>query len=144
MNDPLSAYSCGKGALYMDFSKDIFLGSDVIGAARICREGLYYRFSCKCHLSGEVVFKIVADCGKETVNIGICVPKNGGFGLEKSVPVKMLGKQQFVLRAVPNHLDTGGKFIPLRPEEPFAYIQRLQNSHLEKRGDTVGIVLDES
>lgn len=127
----------------MEFSRDILLGSDTIGTAKVSREGLYYKFSCKCFLTGEVVFKIVAECGDKTASLGICVPKGKRFGLEKRIPVKMLGEGQLVLRAVPNRPDLAGEFVPLRPEEPFAYIERLQKCHIEKRGSILGVVLED-
>lgn len=126
----------------MECSMDILLGSDVIGTAKVNREGLYYKFCCKCFLSGEVVFKIVAECDNKKANLGICVPKDGAFGLEKRIPVKQLGEGCIAIRAVPNHGDLTGEFVPLRPEEPFTYLERLQKCHIERRGNVLGVVLE--
>ena len=125
----------------MEYARDILLGNDVIGTAIVSREGLYYCIRCTCALTGEVVFKIIAQCGDRSVSLGVCVPKNDAFGLEKRIPVKQLGDGRPVFMAVPNHQQMTGKFVPLRPEEPFAYIERLQNAYLEKRGEILGAIL---
>ena len=35
------------------------------------------------------------------------------------------------------------KFIPISPEEPFAYIERLKKSYLVRKGEQVGIEIPE-
>lgn len=127
----------------MEISNDILLGNEVIGTVTFRKVGLYYHFRCSCNLTGEVVFKIIATCENKNVSLGVCVPKDRVFGLEKKVPVKQLGEGAMTFRAVPNRPDTSTAFVPIKPEEPFAYIERLQNSHLKRHGDTIGVILSE-
>jgi hypothetical protein len=44
---------------------------------------------------------------------------------------------------MPKHQKSEGKFIPIYPEEPFAYISRLQNAFLEIRNGQAGVVIGE-
>ncbi len=126
----------------MEYLCEILLGNDVIGTAAVSRAGLYYHICCNCMLSGKVIFKIVAECDNKSESLGICVPKGDSFGLEKKVPVKKLGEGIIKFRAVPNHPNMHERFIPIKPEEPFAYIERLQKSHLQKRENILGVVLE--
>ena len=57
--------------------------------------------------------------------------------------VKKLGKGPFQFRALPKHQKSESKFIPVYPDEPFAYITRLQNAFLEIRNGQAGVVIRE-
>lgn len=125
----------------MDGSYEIYLGDRPVGTATVEREGLYYHFSCRCALSGEVMHRLLLRCGGKETDLGLCVPLDGGFGTEKRIPVKQCGdgEPNFYLR--PKNAERKGRFIPLRPEEPFAYIHRLENAFLERRGVETGIFI---
>lgn len=36
-----------------------------------------------------------------------------------------------------------GRFIPIKPEEPFAYIERLKDAYLVRQDGQVGIIIKE-
>lgn len=120
----------------------IYLGGQAIGEVRVERRGLYYRFECRCDLSGEVVCRIQAVCGENAVNLGIPVPENGVFALRTQIPVKHLGEGKLTFRAIPKGVEKKGIFIPLAPEEPFRYLRRLEDAFLQVRDGQVGIVMD--
>lgn len=124
--------------------QDILLGGQPIGRATVERDGLYYRFDCRCSLSGEVMYRLTARCGEKTESLGIPVPQNGAFTLRTRIPAKRLGEGEIRLLAVPKHDALEGKFIPLSPEEPFRYLQRLQNAFLQTRDGKVGVVIRDS
>ena len=42
------------------------------------------------------------------------------------------------------HLNLEGKFIPIKPEEPFAYIERLKDAYLVQREERIGICIKEA
>ena len=63
------------------------------------------------------------------------------FGLRTKLAVKRLGKGVFHFRVLPKHPRDGGVYVPICPEEPFAYLTRLQNAFLEVRNGQVGVVL---
>ncbi len=121
---------------------DVFLGGQPIGKAQVIKEGLYYQISGKCHLSGAVVCKLTVSCGDHTEDLGVFVPEGAWFTVNKKVPVKRLGEGQPQFRVVPRHPELGEMFVPLRPEEPFAYIKRLGRAHLERRDGILGIRLE--
>ena len=120
---------------------DVMLGRQKAGRVEVTREGLYYRFSCRCRREGREMLRLWMACGKQEVDLGLCVPMGDGFGTEKRIPVRQCGTgmPEFVLRPKDDILR--GNFIPLSPEEPFGYLHRLENAFLERRGEKVGIVL---
>lgn len=123
---------------------DVRMGDKPVGRVQVEQEGLYYHFSCRCTLSGEVMYRLWLRSGGKATDLGLCIPMEGAFGTEKRVPVRQCGAgtPEFVLR--PKQTELRGNFIPLRPEEPFRYIHRLQNAYLERRGEQLGIVIDAS
>lgn len=121
----------------------ILRGGETIGHAVVERKGLYYHFSCRCDLSGEVIYRLTVSCGDRSENLGIPVPGENGFVLNTRLPVNKLGQGEMTLRAVPKHSALGGKFIPVSPDEPFAYLRQIEKAVYEKRNGQPGIVLRE-
>ena len=121
----------------------IELSGREIGQAEVTRQGLYYHFTCRCRLTGEVICRLAAVCGDQMENLGVPVPETGYFVLQKNVPVSKLKDGNLRIRVVPRHPQLDGKFIPIRPEEPFAYLSRLKDAYLQRRGGQLGIVIRE-
>ena len=82
-------------------------------------------------------------CGDKRENLGLVVPVDGGFGLNTLIPVKRLGEGEPTFSLLPKHDRPPGKFVPISPEEPFAYIERLKKSYLVRKGEQVGIEISE-
>ena len=116
-------------------------GKESVGKVQVLPDGLYLRFICRCQLTGDVVCRLIVHCGDHQENLGVVVPVDDGFGLDKRIPAKRLadGELSFVL--MPKHEENSGKFIPIYPEEPFAYIARLKESFLIRQNGQVGIVI---
>lgn len=120
---------------------DVRMGDRSVGTVTVEKEGLYYRFSCRCSLSGEVMCRLWLHCGGRETDLGLCVPMGDGFGTDKRLPAKQCGEGTPVFLLRPKETQLRGNFIPLSPEEPFRYIHRLQDAFLERRGHQLGIVL---
>ena len=120
---------------------EVFQSGKAVGTVEAAREGLYIRFSCRCRPTDRDMIRLWMICGETEIDLGLCVPVDGGFGTEKRIPAKQCGagELQFCLRHKDDTLR--GKFIPLSPEEPFQYIHRLETAFLERRGLKVGIVI---
>ena len=126
----------------MEGNYDIFMGGQAVGIARVSREGLYYRFFCSCQLTGEIVYRITVTIGKQEENLGIPVPKEGIFYLNSRVPAKRFEKGNPIFRILPKHEPVSGRFVPIFPDEPFAYLSRLKDAYLEVKNNQIGVVLD--
>lgn len=121
----------------------IFLGAEVAGQAAVEKWGLYYCFSCRCQLTGEVIYRITVSCGDHSENLGIPAPEGRGFSLKAKIPASRFGKGTPTFHLVPRHPTAGEPFIPLSPETPFPYLKRLERAHLSNKEGQIGIVFSE-
>lgn len=123
----------------------VYFGSQTVGKVQILRQGLYYRFICRCQVSGGVIFRLFVRCGDHQESLGVIVPQGDGFGLDTRLPVKRLGEGTMHFSLHPRSEQTDAeRFVPIIPEEPFAYISRLKESFLVRRADKLGILLKDS
>lgn len=127
----------------MEENYGVYFGSRLAGKVQVQRQGLYYRFACRCQISGDVVCRLHVRCGDKRENLGVVVPMDGGFGLDTKLPVKRLGEGKMEFTLIPKHEVSEGTFVPIYPEEPFAYIERLKEGFLAKKGEQVGVVFKE-
>ena len=121
---------------------EVRFGANPAGKVKIERMGLYYSIHCRCQLSGAVVCRLVAQCGDEQIRLGIPVPSSDGFSLDTKIPIKKLGQGTPSFFLIPKAAALEGHFVPIYPDEPFAYIERLKSAFLERRGGRVGAVLN--
>ena len=118
---------------------DIMLGGRPVGQAAVFRKGLYLYFDCRCRLSGETVCRIRVKCGEAETDLGIPVPEGREFVLRTKKPVKGMGTGVPEFWVMPNRVTLPENWVPVRAEEPFAYLTRLQDAFLEVRDGQVGI-----
>ena len=107
---------------------DILLGGEPVGTAQVTREGLYDCFRCQLKLSGEVMYKLILQKEGETVDLGIPAPQGEVFTLTTRIPIKRIGDGPYLIRAVPKHAPVGTVFVPLKEDEPFRYLNRLNDA----------------
>ena len=127
----------------MEGTYDIMLAGEPVGQATVRRQGLYWQFTCRCKLSGETVCRVLLTWGGEERNLGILVPEGGKFVLNTKVAASKLGSGTPEFICQPRRPELQGKFIPLRPEEPFAYLHRLEDAFLARQNGELGIVIPE-
>lgn len=121
----------------------VYFGNRQVGKVQVLRQGLYYRFLCRCQLTGEIMCRLEITCGGKRENLGVVIPMDGGFGLDTKVPVKRIGEGEMQFCLIPKHEIPSGRFVPISPEEPFAYISRLKVSYLVRREGQTGILINE-
>lgn len=123
----------------MEENFTVSLGGRQVGRAQVTRQGLYYRVICRCSLSGEVMYRLECACGSRSTSLGILVPCESGFGLETRFPVSRVGEGMLTFTLQPKHDPLAGRtFVPISPEEPFAYLARLKDAFLETRDGKKG------
>ena len=69
------------------------------------------------------------------------VPMDGGFCLDKRIPVKRLGEGIPSFRLLVSGEEKKMHFVPICPEEPFGYIARLKESYLVQKNGQAGIMI---
>lgn len=122
---------------------EVFFGNQQAGKVQVTRQGLYYRFVCRCKLTGDVVCRLYVSCGGQQENLGVVVPVGEGFGLDTRQSVKRFRAGEPSFSLVPKNEMVSGQFVPIIPEEPFAYIERLKTSFLVKKYGQMGILLED-
>ena len=120
----------------------VYYGREPVGKVEITRQGLYLRIICRCCLPGQQIYRLYAVSEKARMNLGVLLPNEDGGYLEKRIPARSL--TDINIRFV---ISTGageglGKFIPLSPEEPFAYIDRLKDGFLDSENGRLGVRIE--
>lgn len=137
---PPSAHSlCRRGHLILEGRYAICLEEENVGRVVIQRQGLYYRFDCRCNLKKNHMYRLMMDQGGKLINLGIPIPSADGYWLVTKKPVKEFGGEEPNFRLAPKL--QGNQFIPVYPDEPFSYLDRLQNAYMEHRDGVLGVVI---
>ena len=125
----------------MEGNYEVVLGGTACGKVQVTRQGLYYRFVCRCRLSGDLLYRLRVSCGEKQEELGVLVPVDGGFGLDKRIPAKRLGEGVPEFRLYTKRDAVEGRFVPIIPEEPFSYIAKLKSAYLVQRDGQAGILI---
>ena len=124
----------------MEGNYPVSFGGKTVGKVQALRQGLYYRFICRCQLTGNVICRLTVQCGDKEANLGVVVPMGEGFGLDTKLPAKRLGMGEPVFYLGPKHRQEG-VFAPIYPEEPFGYIEGLKDAFLAIQNGRPGAML---
>ncbi len=119
---------------------DILMDSKVVGQAEVIKEGLYYRFSCKCTPPDESIHRIVVSDGNNTKDLGICVPTGEWFCLVSRVAVKNLPGVNLQFTLVSK--DKKETAVPVATDEPFPHLDKLDSAHLLETEEKTEIIID--
>lgn len=127
----------------MENCYEVYFGSELAGKVQLLRQGLYYRVICRCRILGDQVYRLYAVQGDRRENLGVLVPESDAFFLDKKIPVKRIGDETPRFFVSSGNACPRGKFIPISPEEPFLYIDRLKNAFLQSEHGKIGIRTEE-
>lgn len=117
----------------MDGDYEVEFRNRSVGRVNVRRQGLYYRFSCRCRLEGNELYCLKLRCDNTMEKLGILVPIGDCFGLDTRIPVKRFGEGKPEFRLATKRDTEIGTVVNIYPEEPFAYIARLKNAYLVKQ-----------
>lgn len=118
---------------------DILLGNQKIGKAEVKKEGLYYQFKCRCHLSQSDICTITVSGNGTKRKLGVCVPMDGMFGLDTKIPVKHIGEEPFVFSAAIKSSETQEQFYPIESDKAFPHLELLASAFLCTKNNQQGI-----
>lgn len=104
----------------------------IIGEARVSRQGLYYDIRCACKCCGDSAVRAVVQCGDQKADLGILVPEGNVYAASTRIAVSKLGTGFFRFFVQSKHGTEQQPLVPIKPEEPFAYISQLENIRLQK------------
>ena len=87
------------------------------------------------------MYRLLVTCGTVQTNLGILVPLDGSFVCNTKIPVKHIGEGELRFSLIPAQEVHSGTFIPISPQEPFAYLAQLKDTFLVRRNGQTGILL---
>lgn len=139
MNEtPPQRIKCGMGVLVLEGTYPVYYHEQIVGTANLTKEGMHWCIYCHCQypLNGRLAIKIQKE--SECVDLGLCVPYENGFGLQKRVSVKILGQGslRFLLEKQEKR-----KFIPI--SVPFAHIAKIPKGNLRTENGKYGVYINE-
>ena len=111
------------------FDSNIYLDGNVVGIAKICEEGLYYRIECTCDLPQNTIFKVYAVTSCETLNIGVCTPCGEKLRTVRKIPVSRWGTAAPQFYVVPKD-ECDREVIKLLPNTPVTCVEVLRQCKL--------------
>ena len=132
-----------QGVFSLVGSYAVYLGDKTAGKLQIEKEGLYYRLTCRCVVPDDLVYRLFAVTDQRRENLGVVLPENGGYVLQRKIPAKRLQPGCRFLLSARGETNTG-TFVPVYPEEPFSYISRLETAFLEVRNGQTGLCWKEN
>ena len=109
------------------------------GKVAVSRQGLYYRFHCRCAFPDKDIFRLVLSKDGSYENLGILIPSGESFELTTKLPAKRFPEGEWSFHITSGRETTAEYFVPIRPEEPFAYLSRLKDSFLTYQNGQPGI-----
>ena len=120
---------------------DIYADTQVVGHAEVLKEGLYYRFVCKCTPPSEGIHRILVSDGNSTRDLGICVPVGEWFCLATRVPIKFLSEDKLEFSLVPK--EKQALIVPVETNKPFPELDKLELARLQETDGKTVIVIDQ-
>ena len=137
---PSECVNLAQGVRGLEGFYQVYYGREPVGKAELTRQGLYIRIICRCCLPGQQIYRLYATSGAERMNLGVLIPREDGGYLERKIPAKNLpqGTLRFVISAGLRQ----GQYVPISPEEPFCYIDRLKNAFLDSENGRIGVRIE--
>ena len=132
-----------QGAFCLESFYEVYEGTQQIGKVQVLRQGLYYRLICRCNVQSDQIYRLYLHNAGAREKLGVLIPDGDGMFLDKKIPVKRIGEGEFRFSVSTDQSAAVGTFIPIQPEEPFAYIDRLKTAFLKTENGKVGIVTEE-
>ena len=109
------------------------------GKVSVRQQGLYYHVHCRCKVVREDIYRLILTSGDHQENLGILIPEGDSFVLSRKIPAKQFPEGEWLFRIVSKEISASGCFVPISPDEPFAYISRLKDSFLVYHNGQPGI-----
>ncbi len=124
----------------MEGNYPLLYGKSRVGEVTVTRQGLYYRFDCRCTLEAGKIVRIRVRWGAAEENLGIPMPQGNAFSLVTRLPVRRFsdGTPEFWVDAG----EPPENFYPVAEGKPFAAISLLRHGRFLRQNGQPGIVVD--
>ena len=124
----------------MDVTYSVTWENRVAGQVRLVRSGLYTELSCRCDLPTGEIYRLWVSAGEKSVNLGVLYPDSEGFCLRRRVPAHQIPTENPVF-SIRQKAEISMRFVPVREDEPFAYLPLLMHSRFAIRDGVPGLLI---
>lgn len=127
----------------MDVTYSVTWENRVVGQVRLVRSGLYTQLHCRCDLPAGEIYRLWISAGEKRMNLGVLYPEAEGFCLHRRVPTHQIpcGEPVFSIR---QKSEQPVRFVPVREDEPFAYLPLLMHSRFALRDGVPGLLIPDT
>ncbi len=122
---------------------NVMYKNEIAGKAEVTVEGLYTYFHCVCTLPQTDIFRIRMTCDGRSVDLGVCVPFEGKYVVNKKISTKHAGAGEMAFEIVSSQNNSEKMFIRLDENKAFPCISKLKNATLSVSNETVGILISD-
>ncbi len=117
---------------------DIMMDGKNVGTVTIEKEGLYYRFFCRCHFEDKAVHSIWVFWEGGSRKLGVCIPEGKYACLNTKVPIKYIPSTELTFKI--DHRENDG-FYPIDPGQPFPHMDKLTKARFATLDGKPGLVI---
>lgn len=110
-----------------------------VGRVEVVKSGLYYSFRCVCDEDCRGICRISVVCDGKRENLGVCVPEDGKLMLRCKLPVKRFSGDDLRFELIDGKAEYA--FVPIDPEKPFPYIEKLGAARFCRKNGQTGLEL---
>lgn len=128
-----------QGVFSLEGCYEVYFGNRSCGKVQVQRQGLYLRLICRCTIPSDQVYRLYGVFASRRENMGVLVPEGDCFFMDRRIPAKRFGEEMPRFEVSSGQQALSGEFIPICPEEPFLYIDRLKTAFLQTENGKVGI-----
>lgn len=118
----------------------IYFGEKICGRARLEKEGLYYRITCKCEIPTDALCRMQMKTRGECIDLGTCIKKGSSYMINTKIPCKRIDPEDVQITMLTNAPHTTGNFIPVSSKLPFPYLHKLERGRMAFVGEQVGML----
>ena len=125
----------------MEGTWNVYFEDRPVGNCMTHREGLYIRFVCRCARISDSICRLLLRCGNGNVDLGVLIPVEGGYGLDRKLPVRNIpeGEPRFCVKLQGEQ--SAKRFIQVRDGEKFVFLSGLADARFGKQDGKTGVFL---
>ena len=121
---------------------EVKLNGNVVGSAEILERGLYYQISCRCNLPAGKLYRLQIVCERGGVDLGICVPFDDGFGVNKTIAAKKVDIDTISFYLTTNVEGSDALFVPLDMRKPVDNLENIMQAKFAWRDKEAGLLFE--
>lgn len=121
---------------------DAWLEDICAGQVYLKKEGLFYCINCRINPPAIKKYRLTVRNEDMEYDLGLFVPCENGMVITTRIPEKRFLKGNIKFNVVKDQRNPQKVFVPICAEEPFAYIDKLDNTTLAKEKGKIGVYME--